>query len=205
MIKNVFFCLLILTTKLSNAQNDSIKINYDRVLVKGIYKTYQEFLDNRPSIQVNFFTTLIRAGKSDSSIIAGKSIKVDSVRSSTKIWGFCDGNNVFVYYSGTLFEKRYWKLQCKGPNPYFYYLNKDVIGGPSIFGLVTLATMAALPPSVELMIISKTGKPQYALHKNLKKLLRDNPILYQEVKKETIMPDSLRRRYVIRYNEAIMN
>ena len=181
---------------------DTLPNFQDSFLVKGFYKSYQEFLSNSPSVILDFSTVLIRASKEDSTIICADYILPDSLDNFDK-WGFCDGKNIFVR-NGTFFVTKYWKAQCKGPNPYFYYFHKDIPFIPSVAGVVFSAIATTLPPSCTLMFIDKNGRPQNASRFNLKQLFRNNPVLFKEFKKEDedLLYDNILIKYLILYNDS---
>lgn len=182
---------------------DDLKNRADSFPVKGFYKTYKDFLSNKPSVILDFSTELIYAGKGDSTIVAAKYSLPDSLDHFGDVWGFSDGRNVFVA-NGTLFAMKYWKLQCKGPNPYFYYFHREISLFPGIGNIISLATTATLPPECTLMFIDKDGRPQNTFRYKLKQLFRDNPPLLKEFKNED--PDLLYNnviiKYITRYNDA---
>lgn len=206
-MKNVFITgILFIFFNSLYAQVDSLTNTKDTGLVKGFYKTYQEFLANKPSIILNFSTTLLTASKNDPTVIGAKYEIPDSVDYIGDVWGFCDGRNVFIA-NGTFSAMKYWKLQCRGPNPYYFYWHKDffllfpIMGIVSVVGAVVAS--ASLPPDAELMFIDKNGITQSTTRMYLKKLFRDNPVLFKEFKNvdDYDISDSLVMQYLIRYNE----
>jgi hypothetical protein len=191
--------LLILSQ--SFAQADSGMIARGE-LKKGFYKTYQEYLDNAPSIVTGFDTELFRAGKKDPTIIAGSyKIKDASVKPG-KIWGFSDGQHVFVRYK-VLLGHGFWKLQCPGPNPYILYKSKFIwIAGPPMMALATTALTAAVPAGYDLMVVTKSGKIKYGYKGQIKKILADAPELLEPFKKIKVLHDNHRAKYLRLYGES---
>ena len=184
------------------AQNDS-SFSRKAPLKKGFYKTYQEYLDNNPSITADFTTTVLRASKKDPTIIAGTYNLVDKNVSIKKIWGFCDGESVFIRYK-VLIGNNYWKAQVLGPHPYFLYKEKMILAaGPPVMALATAAATAAIPAGFEIMAITGPGRPKYVWKGTMKKILADQPQLLQAFKKEVnVISDKYRIKYLTLYSEA---
>jgi len=186
-----------------HAQTDSSKKNNDTILTRGFYKNYKEYLANAPSIAVNFSTTLITASKEDSTVVGAKFEITDSVDYIGDVWGFCDGKDIF-FANSVGFNMKYWKLQCRGPNPYFYYWHKDFLIFPSIGAVIVNVVRATLPPDAEMMFIDKNGMPQSITRTTLKRLFRDDPVLFREFKNvdDYDITESLVIQYLSRYNES---
>ena len=193
---------ILLYTQLLYAQTGSLKNPGDTVVLKkGFYKTYQEFLDNSPSILLNFSTKLFISNTEDSVTVAAEYTITDSTELFEEFWGFGDGENIFVPQGG-FFGVKYWKLQCKGPNPYYYYGYKRIGVGPGVSGVITAAITASLPAVYELMFIDNNGSSQHYSAYNLKRLLKDNKPLFKEYKNEIYPTVDMAVDYIIRYNEA---
>jgi hypothetical protein len=197
------FLLLALTFSLSNleAQRDTSFASADTVLVKGLYKNYQEFVKNAPSVIRDFSVTKFVAAENDPTVIAAVYVLPDSSDNFGEVWGFCDGTDVYVS-SGTFTSRRYWKLQCKGPNPFLYYKSKTIMIIPSIAGIIATAVTAGLPASVKLMVIDKSGKVKGVNEPGtMKQLLRDDTELFKKYKAELKITDTLAKQYILDYNQ----
>lgn len=183
-------------------QSDSSSVG-KQPLKKGFYKTYQEYLDNNPSIIADFTTELFRANKRDTTIIAGTYKLMSKDVKIKKIWGFCDGESVFIRYK-VLIGNNYWKAQVLGPHPYFLYKEKMIMAvGPPIMAIATAATTAALPAGFEIMAVTGPGRPKYVWKGTMKKILADQPQLLAAFKKEVgVISDKYRVKYLKLYSEA---
>lgn len=199
-ISILFFSLVLLMQCLG--QNDSSNAG-KQPLKKGFYKTYQEYLDNSPSIIADFTTELFRASKRDTTIIAGSYKLIGNDVKMKKIWGFCDGESVFIRYK-VLIGNNYWKAQVLGPHPYFLYKEKMILAaGPPIMAIATAATTAALPAGFEIMAVTGPGRPKYVWKGTMKKMLADQPQLLEAFKKEVkVISDKYRVKYLKLYSEA---
>lgn len=199
-ISILFFSLVLYMQCLG--QNDTSSAG-NKQLKKGFYKTYQEYLDNSPSIIADFTTELYRASKRDTTIIAGSYKLISNDVNIKKIWGFCDGESVFIRYK-VLIGNNYWKAQVLGPHPYFLYKEKMIMAvGPPIMAIATAATTAALPAGFEIMAVTGPGRPKYVWKGTMKKILKDQPQLLEAFKKEVgVISDKYRVKYLKLYSEA---
>ncbi|HRE65160.1 MAG TPA: hypothetical protein PKU77_15335 [Ferruginibacter sp.] len=185
------------------AQNDS-NSTATTVLKKGFYKSYQEYLDNNPSIIADFTTKLYRANKKDTTIIAGSYDLTTPNKDIKKPWGFCDGENVFIRY-WSLTGNDYWKFQLPGPHPYILFKQKTIIAsGAPLVALTSAAITTAIPAGFDAMVITKSGKVKHVGKKVMRSILADQPALLAEFKKEVkVMSNSFRIKYLKMYSEAV--
>ena len=181
-------------------QNVSTTNIPDSHLVRGFYKTYQEFLANKPSVQRDFSVVLLKASKKDASIVGAEYVMQDSLDDFGERWGFCDGQNVFVA-NGGFSELKYWKIQCPGPNPFFYFVRKPFIlaANPLSF-IIGTAVSFAMPPFSTLKFVDKEGNAQETTKANLKKLFKDNTDLNSHFKSEQTLTTALIIKYILMYN-----
>ena len=92
-----------------NNERFNISILKDRVLIKGAYRTFEEFKTNSPSEKI---FEIAKDKKNDIFYIRDSSGKNTVTRN---IWGYCDGKNVFINSINN-----YFQLQRKGNSFYFY-------------------------------------------------------------------------------------
>jgi len=199
-------CFLFLLFLQSEAQTDSVQmipVQVDTLqLKKGFYTSYEEYLSNSPSITLAFETDVYRVSKNDSTIVSAKYHLLDSSGKVKGIWGFCDGENVFVKY-GRILGHQFWKLQCPGPNPYLFFKDKMLVAvGPPVMALATLAITASLPPSYEVLLINKSGKVKNPTKKNMRSILADTPELLTAFKNIKVLYDTMVVKYLKLYNET---
>ncbi len=84
----------VICLQLGYCQSDSNKIFTAATLKKGIYKNYQEFVNNAPSMTDQFSVIPLMASKRNPTII-GAEYKLDDLFQSVHgVWGFCDGQYV---------------------------------------------------------------------------------------------------------------
>jgi len=199
MRRSILTALVLISFHFVFAQTNGLDIPKDSSLIRGFYMSYQEYLNNAPSLKIDFTTKLFTIGKNDSIVIRAEYQIADSLELEGEIWGFCDGKNVFVQCN-TFFEFKYWKLMCKGPNPYFFFKKKSVAIPFSPFGLLATAASLAIPANYDLMFVDDEGKSRYASKYYLKRLFGDDPVLFKAFKEEKNMTDSLATVYIVRYN-----
>lgn len=148
---------------------------------KGIYKTYQEFINNAPSITAEFIVeekSTIRGGSPfDFNMKDGSKVG--------KVFGFCDGKN--VYLKG---------LRMGG------YCKVDYVGRYSFFNYETHGVgLSAMAVPGHLVIVDDEGKYRDGTVNFVAKFIRKmNPALADEFDKLTDMK-SKREEYLIKLNE----
>ena len=173
---------------------------------KGVYKTYEEYINNSPSVEAEFSLTPLQISKKNT-LIAEADIDWKGKRPK-KIWGVSDGESVYIRVMlGRFFKNHYFKLQCDGPLPFIYVVENTVFI-PAGLGLVTMvavgATSAALPPFVTLSIVkdhTNYMKPVLMVTNNIvKKYLSEYPDLLQAYENEPKNNKTTKARYLTEYN-----
>lgn len=184
MKKIISFVLVLLPLLAFCQDNAESKIYTAAILKKGLYKNYNEFINNSPSI-----TTAFMVAERDSSR-GGNPYEyiMKNGTAPTGIWGFCDGQDVYV--KGLRIEG-YCKLNYIGKYSFFYTIEG-----------VELKTLEL--PS-HMLIIEEGGKYKDATVGNVYKLIYSkNKALAQEFNKQDDQEDE-RARYLIKLNEWLEN
>jgi hypothetical protein len=218
--KNTLSFLLLITSCLATrAQTDSteidddtdtstqiVQLNHIAVRKRGIYKTYEEYLNNSPSVEAEFTVKPLQISRNNSLIAEGD---VDyKGKRPKKIWGISDGQYVYVRVAvGQFFKNHYFRLQCDGPAPYIFYVEKPVFLAPGL-GMAAMAAVAAtsasLPPFVSLMVVRESTnylKPVLlATNKRLKNYLKAYPDLLEAYQNEPSHNKATRAKYLTDYN-----
>jgi len=172
----IFITISLFYNNLRGQSNDS------STLIRGIYKSYNEFLTNSPSLKDAFDVKYYSKEKNDPTIISAEFILTDSSKSLNNVWGFCDGRDVFIRYPHNLLGKRhYWKLEHMGKRPFFTYIYKTAVGvGGPLLGLVTLGVTAALSPKEYVpALLNEKGKVKDLDIDLVKKYLKPHQELYK--------------------------
>lgn len=195
-MKYLIFSILLLSINESFAQlsDDSTK-THDTYIVntttykKGIYKNFEEFKFNNPSIVDDF---VFDNGKLSLTKPNGKNAKIKKF----EVWGFSDGTKVFIRtqkYNEILAMGRYCYFKESGIRPVFL---------PSS-SLVVLPIPT--PYTDELIINFNTGKT-FLLSEDLMKIIltKDDPELLTEFLEETQRGKKL-GDYILKYNDRNSN
>jgi hypothetical protein len=179
-MKKRFLTLVILLPLITFGQD---KIYNATELKKGIYKSYNEFINNFPSVTQEFTV------KNKSTVRGGSPFDFES-KDGSKVddaYGFCDGTN--VYLKG-LRMGGYCKVEYIGRYPFFNYVTHGV-------GLTAMAVPG------HLVIVDENGKYQDGTVNYVSKFIRSkNPALADEFDK---LEDrkSKRAEYLIKLNEFL--
>ena len=198
-MKSLIFAFLLLSCL--TGQSQTLATDPSAQLKKGFYRTYDEYLKNDPSIQPDFETQLLRAGRKDTTIIAANYILKSNEEKPKKFWGFCDGEHVFVRVP-EIVGSNYWKLQCPGPNPYFFYKSKTIYAmGPPLMALATAAVTAAVPASLDMWLVTKSGKAKYGWRRYITAIVKRKPEVYAEYKRFKVLTVEQRLKYLRAANE----
>lgn len=183
-----------------------VQINKILARKRGVYKTYEEYLSDSPSVDAQFTLTPMHISKK-STLIAEADVDYKGKRPK-KIWGVCDGEYVYIRVMvGQFFKNHYFRLQCDGPSPFIYLVENTVIM-PTGLGLVAMASVAAgsaaLPPFVTLSIVrEKTNYMKPVLIANqsrVKGYLKEYPDLLAAYEKEPKHNKPIKAKYLTEYN-----
>jgi hypothetical protein len=174
---------------------------------RGVYKTYEEYISNSPSVDADFTLTPLQISRHNPLVAEGK-VKYKGKRPK-KIWGVSDGEYVYIkVMTGQFFKNHYFRLQCDGPQPYIYIVDKSIVvaGGLGLAVMATVAaTSAALPPFVTLSIVrdeTNYMKPVLlATNARVKRYLKDYPDLLEAYEKEPKHNKATRAKYLTEYNK----
>jgi hypothetical protein len=218
----IFFFSVLSVSSYSQATNELVEvddkdtttqevaINTIAARKRGVYKTYEEYLNNSPSVDAEFTLTPLRISKNNP-LVAEADVDYKGKRPK-KIWGVSDGENVYIRVMvGQFFKNHYFKLQCDGPQPYIFYVENPVflpMGAGLAVAATVAATSAALPPFVTLMLVrDETNylKPiQGASNSRVKKYLAEYPDLLEAYNNEQSHGKAIRAKYITEYNKRKM-
>jgi hypothetical protein len=171
---------------ISFAQSESSKIYNTTAFKKGFYKSYEEYINNAPSIVYDFTVKVKTCRESDSAAICVDYTLVDDNQKTGSIWGFCDGKNVYIRLSTGLNSNKYWRVEHIGICPVFYYYEKGLGFGPGIMRVVTLAAAALSDIDLELAIRDDKDKTHTVTERYVEKLLEEYPDLLSQFKKDMV-------------------
>ena len=195
----------------SDSTTQVVAINKITARKRGVYKTYEEYLGNSPSVAATFSVQPLRLTKNNP-LVAEADVDYTGGRPK-KIWGVSDGENVYIRVSvGQFFKNHYFKLQCDGPQPYIFYVENPVflpLGAGLVVAATVAAASAALPPFVSLMVVrdeTNYFKPTLmATGARVKRYLAAFPDLLEAYNNEPNHNKATRARYITAYNKRKMN
>ena len=174
---------------------------------RGVYKTYEEYINNSPSIDAEFTLTPLQISRNNT-LIAEADVDYDG-KKPKHVWGVSDGQYMYIRVMlGRFFKGHYFRLQCDGPSPYIYLVEKTVII-PTGVGLAVSAAVAAtsatLPPFFSVSIVRETTnymKPVLlATNARMKRYLNDYPDLLEAYEKEPKHNKPTKAKYLTEYNK----
>ena len=150
---------------------------------KGVYKTFDEFKHNKPSITDHY---VIEKGKIWKTYESGPKKKIKK----NAIWGHCTGDKIFVRTA------MYNQIRELGRYCYFRDQGKSQLYGDNTHN------MANFTPYKERMIIDfNTGKIERLTTRSMKRILEtDDPELFAEFTAEPSNGKDL-YEYLMKYNQ----
>lgn len=172
------------------AQEDSSKIHNATSLNKGFYKTYEEYINNKPSITLDFAVIYKTCKKSDSAIISVNFELINSKEKVGNVWGFCDGKDVFIKRQTGLNSNKYWKIQQLGNYPLYYYFEKSFGFGDGLVRLASFAITNLHDDDLILAYKDENDKNHSLSKQNLKKLLIADKELLDKFEQEFLVAEN---------------
>ncbi|HNP33082.1 MAG TPA: hypothetical protein PKN96_07300 [Flavobacterium sp.] len=164
----------------------------DSIKKAGIYRTFEEFRDNNPSILVDFKNSKIKIDSEDREFAKqygseAKSIKVyglNTTESAAKnigfIFGFCDGKKIYVSVETERYSNymSFYEINYLAPISYYEFMPSDLNDRGAINNAKTINL--------------RTGKYKNLTVKYLWELISDKPELLERFRKERNQPAVLK-------------
>ncbi|MDB5257296.1 MAG: hypothetical protein JWM14_1991 [Chitinophagaceae bacterium] len=183
---------------------------FNTIKVKGIYKSFEEFRRNAPSIPLTNGTLIeydVEESLYQKDIPVAK-LNCDSVmpcEKKTPIWGFCDGTSVFISREPK-FDKNitYDKVVYMGRYMYYQYIHKSTASatntgpGSSTGGYVMGGARAKTV--VDKAIDINTGETFELSNPKILKILGNDKVLLAEFNKQK-HKEQKQVQYLIKYSE----
>ncbi|NTW32639.1 MAG: hypothetical protein HGB12_08455 [Bacteroidetes bacterium] len=197
-IIRLYTSILLLLSLPGFSQNDSvktIKYNRDFVFNDGVYKTFQEFKNNSPSIKK--FSVKKASPLSDPNYTLIE--YSDTIADKNKLkdcWGYCYHGNVYIAHP---YYAYYFKLMVIGSLCHYYGISE--ILSSNAFGNNMVTGISFDKDYGQFMLDFKTGITQIFNYKTFLNFIKTNDDeLYQELivqkKKRQII-----YMYLLKYNE----
>lgn len=156
----------------------------------GLYKDFQEFLSNSPSINVNF--DIKKRSKASQLMVGGSdyNIMIDSTLYdrdlSDLVWGICDGKNVYISSRNYQMNYGFFMLNKIKENYSIFEGNimpsQDQRLTGAIIGGAIGGAIAGAPRRSKLILDMKTGSIMPLYYEGLENLYKNKPDLYNTFK-----------------------
>ncbi len=138
-------------------------------LKKGIYRTFEEFRNNAPSIELRYDITSVEKNtggvvKGTQTIFYALDTHKYTAQKIGRVYGFCDGKNVYI---------NEYRPKLKAST---LFMKVQKVGNYSVFEYKTTAGMLALK-SKNRVVDMITGKIKVVTRKYLERLFNDTRIV----------------------------
>jgi len=190
-----FFLFSILFIIAWTTQSQCLIVNESKYKA-GIYKSFEEFKYNNPSIEYNYdiISSVRRSGMLSSSSSTSTyriAITKEIGKSIGRVFGFCDGENVYINFANPNLGPKtdFFKIECFGRYCYFKEVN-NYSSGPYNTSSIAI---------VENVIDINSGKVIAINKKSLQKLIANDDELLNEFKNDSHKNEKL-KEYIIKFN-----
>lgn len=191
-MKKVLFLFLLLGCKVFS----QAPILTDSIKKAGIYRTFEEFKNNQPSIVMNFKIASEEVkygsiGNRQPLMTYGLEFSQKMSENIGQIYGFCDGKGVYIVSKTTTLPHylSFFKVQHLGQYCVFKYTYESVLAVTAVY-MLTGGTR---------VLDMKSGESYNLNKKNVKKLIKDNPELAARFEKEASPSDEALENYLMEY------
>lgn len=167
----------------------------------GIYKTYQEFLDNKPSITKPFalmVDTSIDDERHDTVFRKPAYRYLDKKKRVKDVWGLCDSGVVYVNLNNAFAPMTYI-----GKYPFIVFNEKNKYEGGAFLETQVLSAVDILlsPRRKQLIYFKEKGEAIIATDQSIAWLLRKEKDLVDAFNKEPKSNIEIFRKYLLLLNE----
>lgn len=190
-MKNILISLFAAISSLAFSQNlkhnfDTNYIVSDSIYKKGIYRSFEEFKYNNPSI-TEFSAEKSRLWIKDN--VTGAKRKV---KNKDKVWGFCDGKQVYVLW------RKYNPIEII--DRYSYFQERGVRIATVVTGYPLMIIPLPVPYRVQVVINFNNGKMFVLSKKMMRTILAQDPELLDMFKHELNKKQKF-EKYIRLYNQ----
>lgn len=169
----------------------------------GIYKTYQEFVDNKPSITKPFalmVDTSIDEERHDTVFRKPTYRYIEDKKRIKNVWGLCDSSIVYRNIEGRFVPVSYYI----GKYPFIVFDEKNRLEGGTIGTLGLSAIDVLMSPSrKQLIYFKENGDAITATDQSVAWLLRKEKDLVEAFNKEPKSNVEIFRKYLLLLNERL--
>jgi hypothetical protein len=176
----------------------AIYLQNDKGLKTGIYKNFEEFKHNKPTVAFNYqiSSKFRKRGSTGSEKIPFYRINIrrGQGRSIGRVFGFCDGKNIFINENNPRLGPRIEFVQLENLGRYYYFEN---IRATTIFvGTVPVTTY----DPVSKIMDANTGEIIVLKQKTLEDIIANESDLLAEFQNDPKKRKKL-KEYLIKYLE----
>ena len=186
-----------LTAGICKAQN----IITDTIYKKGIYRTFQEFKTNSPSIELKY---PVKSHESPMPFNDWTNYSVDMPKEESKdigdVYGFCNGHNIYLSNAPTNPHKGVFEHVLYVGKYTFYQDQGKLNVHPVVMPGGGMGLSTGSMPIYDKIIDMETGVVSVLNNRLIKKMMADNPPLLSEFKKDS-KKNFRRLKYLKRYLE----
>lgn len=206
--------VVLLSTLVAQAKSQSIFV--DKELRKGLYRTFQEFISNNPSLPLNESevvfeedTEILLDNVKGFLIYEGTEVKLPVFRFKNKktnkrektstLWGYCDGTKVFI--NSYTHIPRHFFVELLLVGRYCYFMQ---VGDPSNFqpaGSPNFSVVNTYETVDEYIINVNNGKIFKLDRKLLKQILESDKELLEEFENDKAIKKKFLIEYIKKYND----
>jgi hypothetical protein len=191
-MKTIIFISFFLTAFI--AIHGQGQIINDSILKTGIYKSFEEFKCNKPSVDFKYKTLESKMEYESKKEFTFYKIDIEkkSAKAIGKVFGYCDGGTIFINEENpklgpnTLFRK----IEMYGKYSYF----EDIINTPIITGQTTMVVNSL----VSKLLNNETGEIIILNQKKLKEIINDDVELLTRFENEPKKDENI-KKYIREY------
>ncbi len=165
----------------------------------GFYKSYQEFVNQSPSIERKFKLIDKSSDRLDKNGVVRVKYKLEDGEQKLKFtpWGFSDDSLVYIRFFTSLFNDYYWKLECNAAEYPFMFVYLSQNGGYKGIGFL----LDRMMPIFDIYYLDKNGKIKLTTVKNLKKLFSVIPEIEDEyINHPNKRDNKIKKEFLIKFN-----
>lgn len=191
-MKNILILITLISTITLVKGQDRKLITNSSVLKAGIYRSYDEFKHNSPSIEFSYEVKTINRGLGPRSVTYYK-IAIDKKlgKSIGNVFGFCDGKNAYINEGFPILGPKTEFSKVEYIGKYCYY--KIRVDGSNNMGPTSY--------TFEKIIDIDSNDFIYLTKDTLREIIKDNPTLLNEFNKDHQKKKKL-KEYLIKYVES---
>jgi hypothetical protein len=171
----------------------TIYLQNENNIKAGVYKDFEEFKYNNPSLEFNFpLTAKSRKYNKDQYNFYSPVIDATKAKTIGRVLGFSDGKNFYINDNKPLLRSGSEFVKVEFMDRYYYY--EEVVQVP----VTTGTTVIIVPKLVQKIMDMNTGEITIVNKKRVEEIISDNPQLLKEFENDSQKNKNL-KEYLSRY------